>query len=194
MFFTLSKTNTYFLAPHKTPNLPHNPDFQTHFFRGTDILSLCGSNPYMSEKDIYKFAKEEACCICLKHDDLIIATAVFVCGKFYCDELRTVLDIGTANFYITRVFVEKSYRGNNLVKIMIENIINNFDVKYLWCFIYDWNTSSERAFIKTGFNKKFCFYTFKCNAYSLYLPFKVIINHLILRQLKKDKKSHVFIL
>ncbi|MDY0131693.1 MAG: GNAT family N-acetyltransferase [Desulforegulaceae bacterium] len=76
--------------------------------------------------------------------------------KVYFDDFFTYINLEPENAFSFNSYVEKKYRGHDILKILIWNLVFSLkeqDYKKIWALIYPWNKSSIKAYINSGWTQ-----------------------------------------
>lgn len=77
-------------------------------------------------------------------------------GKVYFDEFFTNINLEPGNAFSFNSYVEKKYRGNVVLKILLNNLVFSLkekNYKKIWALVYSWNKSSIKAYINSGWTQ-----------------------------------------
>lgn len=115
---------------------------------------VAGTNPYLAESDLERFAQGRATCIVAWAGARVAASSWMLGGPVFVSELQRVVQVPSAEHYSCRSFVDPEHRGRALLAHMIYAYARSVPAgDEVWGYVYDWNVASLASLRSIGWQE-----------------------------------------
>jgi ribosomal protein S18 acetylase RimI-like enzyme len=122
----------------------------------SDALIASDFKPPFTIAEARQRLKKNELFLIISRDDLIAGWVWITLHRAHCDDLGCTFSLREGQAYAYNLFISKIFRGSGLASHLLltaEHNLARMNINAVWAIVYDWNLSSQIAFLKAGYSK-----------------------------------------